>query len=93
MRKLLLTLMVVLVALVAFSQIVLTVAAGAVGQELELTKQAAEAYMSIHPDITVKVLDTPDMVQDRLGLYLQFPAQEPVSKASQGLPLLYQERV
>ncbi|HOI63207.1 MAG TPA: ABC transporter substrate-binding protein [Mesotoga sp.] len=72
MRKLLLTLMVVLVALVAFSQIVLTVAAGAVGQELELTKQAAEAYMSIHPDITVKVLDTPDMVQDRLGLYLQF---------------------
>jgi trehalose/maltose transport system substrate-binding protein len=64
--------MLVLVALVAFSQIVLTVAAGAVGQELELTKRAAEAYMKIHPDITVKVLDTPDMVQDRLGLYLQF---------------------
>jgi hypothetical protein len=31
--------MLVLVALVAFSQIVLTVAAGAVGQELELTNE------------------------------------------------------
>jgi trehalose/maltose transport system substrate-binding protein len=51
---------------------VITVAAGAVGQELELTRKAAEMYMEIHPDVTVRVLDTPDMVQDRLGLYLQF---------------------
>ncbi|WP_367356596.1 ABC transporter substrate-binding protein, partial [Mesotoga sp.] len=72
MKKVLLTLMVALFALVAVSETVITVAAGAVGQELELTKKAAEKYMEIHPDVTVRVLDTPDMVQDRLGLYLQF---------------------
>jgi len=72
MKKVLLTLMVAMFALVAVSETVITVAAGAVGQELELTKKAAEMYMEIHPDVTVKVLDTPDMVQDRLGLYLQF---------------------
>lgn len=64
--------MVALFALVALSQTVVTVAAGAVGQELELTRKSAERYMELHPDVTVKVLDTPDMVQDRLGLYLQF---------------------
>ena len=51
---------------------VVTIAAGAVGQELELTKAAAQRYMDAHPDVTVNVLDTPDLVQDRLGLYLQF---------------------
>jgi len=51
---------------------VVTIAAGAVGQELELTKAAAQRYMDAHPDVDVKVLDTPDLVQDRLGLYLQF---------------------
>lgn len=51
---------------------IITVAAGAVGQELELTKAAADRYMAQHPEVTIKVLDTPDMVQDRLGLYLQF---------------------
>jgi trehalose/maltose transport system substrate-binding protein len=72
MKKVLLTLMVVSFALMAISQTVITVAAGAVGQELELTRKAAEMYMEIHPDVTVRVLDTPDMVQDRVGLYLQF---------------------
>ena len=49
-----------------------TVAAGNVGQELELTKAAAQRYMDANPGVTVNVLDTPDFVQDRLGLYLQF---------------------
>lgn len=53
-------------------QVTITVAAGAVGQELELTKAAAQRYMDDHPNVTVNVLETPDMVQDRLGLYLQF---------------------
>jgi trehalose/maltose transport system substrate-binding protein len=53
-------------------QVTITVAAGSVGQELELTQQAAQRYMDMHPNVTVRVLDTPDMVQDRLGLYLQF---------------------
>jgi trehalose/maltose transport system substrate-binding protein len=49
-----------------------TVACGAVGIEKELTDQAADMYMQEHPDVEVKVLDTPDLATDRLGLYLQF---------------------
>jgi len=56
--------------------ITLTVLAGAVGQELELTKAAADRYMADHPNITVNVVDTPNFVEDRLGTYLQlFEAQ------------------
>jgi trehalose/maltose transport system substrate-binding protein len=52
--------------------------AGNVGQELELTKAAAERYMAANPDVTVEVVDTPDFVEDRLGVYLQlFEAQSP----------------
>ncbi len=50
----------------------ITVAAGAVGQELELTRAAAQRYMDANPGVTVEVLDTPDLADDRLGLYLQF---------------------
>ncbi|MGM0548173.1 MAG: ABC transporter substrate-binding protein [Bacillota bacterium] len=53
-------------------EISLTVAGGAVGQEKELTIKAAEMYMERNPNITVKVLETPDLANDRLGLYLQF---------------------
>ena len=42
MKKVLLAFMVALFALVAVSETIITVAAGAVGQELELTKKAAE---------------------------------------------------
>jgi trehalose/maltose transport system substrate-binding protein len=45
---------------------------GAVGQELELTTAAAERYMELHPNVTIEVFDTPDAVQDRLGVYLQY---------------------
>ncbi|MBN1966987.1 MAG: ABC transporter substrate-binding protein [Anaerolineae bacterium] len=48
-----------------------TVAAGAVGIELELAQEEAAAFMEACPNITVNVLETPDMVQDRLGFYLQ----------------------
>ncbi|MFZ0544683.1 MAG: ABC transporter substrate-binding protein [Candidatus Promineifilaceae bacterium] len=58
--------------------ITLRVFAGNVGQELELTKAAADEYMQMHPNITVEVVDTPDFVEDRLGTYLQlFEAQSP----------------
>ncbi len=50
----------------------ITVAAGAVGQELELTRAAAQRYMDANPGVTVEVLETPDLADDRLGLYLQF---------------------
>ncbi|MFW5961818.1 MAG: ABC transporter substrate-binding protein [bacterium] len=52
--------------------VVITVAAGAVGQELELTRAAAERYMEENPGVEVRVLETPDLAQDRMGLYLQF---------------------
>ncbi len=52
------------------------VAAGAVGQELELTLAAAADFMAACPNITVEVLETPDLATDRLGVYLQlFEAQ------------------
>ena len=56
----------------AVSAQTITVAAGAVGQELELTQAAAQRYMDANPGVTINVLDTPDMADDRLGLYLQF---------------------
>lgn len=62
----------------AGEEITLRVFAGNVGQELELTKAAADIYMEMHPNITVEVIDTPDFVEDRLGTYLQlFEAQSP----------------
>jgi trehalose/maltose transport system substrate-binding protein len=63
---------------VTTEEITLRVFAGNVGQELELTKAAADRYMAMHPNITVEVVDTPDFVEDRLGVYLQlFEAQSP----------------
>jgi trehalose/maltose transport system substrate-binding protein len=53
-------------------EVTITVAAGAVGQELELTQAAAARYMEAKPNVTVNVLETPDLANDRLGLYLQF---------------------
>ncbi|MBN1303003.1 MAG: ABC transporter substrate-binding protein [Anaerolineales bacterium] len=59
-------------------EITLRVFAGNVGQELELTKEAAGRYMVLHPEVNVEVVDTPDFVEDRLGVYLQlFEAQSP----------------
>ena len=57
--------------------------AGAVGQELELAQAAAQRYMDVQPQRHRQRLDTPDMVQDRLGLYLQFfEAQSPRSTST-----------
>ena len=59
-------------------EVTVVVAAGAVGQELELTQQAAADFMEACPNITVEVLETPDLATDRLGLYLQlFEAESP----------------
>lgn len=54
------------------NDITITVATGAVGIEYDLSVEAAQMYMEKNPHVKVTVLDTPDMVQDRLGLYLQF---------------------
>ncbi|MBX3143600.1 MAG: ABC transporter substrate-binding protein [Trueperaceae bacterium] len=75
MRKLAVALGIVLITSMAAAQTV-TVAAGAVGIELELTREAAARYMAQNPGVTVNVLETPDLADSRLGVYLQlFEAQ------------------
>lgn len=63
----------------AFAQdapVTINVLGSAVGQEQELTRASAQRYMAAHPNVTVKVLDLPDQVDDVLALYLQsFQAQ------------------
>jgi trehalose/maltose transport system substrate-binding protein len=66
-----LTLSFLLVFGLAVAQTV-TVAGGNVGQELQLTREAAQRYMEQNPGVTVRVLDTPDFADDRLAVYLQF---------------------
>lgn len=77
MKRMFVTLLAVVAAgSLAWAQTTITVAAGAVGQELELTRAAADRYMALHPDVTVNVVETPDFVDNRLGYYLQqFEAQ------------------
>ncbi len=74
MKKFLLVLLIAFIFIgVGLSEnVVLTVAAGAVGQELELCKEASDEFMKLYPCVEVKVLETPDLATDRLGLYLQF---------------------
>lgn len=52
-------------------EITLRVLAGNVGQELEMTNAVADRYMEMHPNVTIEVVDAPNLVQDRLGFYLQ----------------------
>jgi trehalose/maltose transport system substrate-binding protein len=53
-------------------KIIINLASGAVGNELELAQKAAAWYSQEHPTVEIRLLDTPDAAQDRLGLYLQF---------------------
>ena len=50
----------------------IVIAAGAVGVEFELVQEQADRYMAMCPNITVSLLETPDLATDRLGLYQQF---------------------
>ena len=52
--------------------VTINVATGAVGQELQIAQDGAKRYMDNHSNVTVTVLSTPDMVQDRLAVYRQF---------------------
>ena len=46
------------------------------GNELELAEAAATRYEELNPCVTIETVDTPDFVEDRLGVYLQlFEAQ------------------
>ncbi|MEL6271697.1 MAG: ABC transporter substrate-binding protein, partial [Chloroflexota bacterium] len=50
----------------------LVVAAGAVGDELAVLNRSLAMYMELCPNVTATALETPDLVTDRLGLYIQF---------------------
>ena len=49
--------------------VTLNVAAGAVGQELELTQKLLDRYMQRCPNATVHALQPPDLANDRFGFY------------------------
>lgn len=53
-------------------KVVINLISGAVGQELELNEKLAKEYMDSNPNVEIKIFDSPDAAQDRLGLYLQF---------------------
>jgi trehalose/maltose transport system substrate-binding protein len=53
-------------------KVTITIAAGAVGNENIETQASAERYMAANPNVEVRVLETPDLSTDRLGLYLQY---------------------
>lgn len=75
-----LSVLLVLLMLLVFSITVLaeeekttvTIAGGSVGIELELTKKAAKLFEEKHPNVEVEVFTTPDLSDDRKGLYLQY---------------------
>lgn len=50
----------------------LVVAAGAVGVELEFLNTMLAQYMALCPNVTASAFESPDLVNDRLGLYIQF---------------------
>ncbi|MFN2340661.1 MAG: extracellular solute-binding protein [Halanaerobium sp.] len=50
----------------------ITIAAGSVGIELELTKKAARMFEEEHPNVKVDFYTTPDLSDDRKGLYLPY---------------------
>ncbi len=50
----------------------LTIASGAVGQELDVLNRQLAQYTSQCPNVTVNVLEARSSVSDRIGLYQQF---------------------
>lgn len=50
----------------------IVVAAGAVGVEFDVLQEQAARYNEMCPNITITPLETPDLANDRLGLYQQF---------------------
>lgn len=57
----------------AFAEkISLTIASGTVATEIQEVRNLAAKFEAQNPGVEVKVLDTPELATDRLGLYLQF---------------------
>ncbi|SDC93476.1 ABC transporter substrate-binding protein [Geotoga petraea] len=73
MKKALVLLLAVVFVVSAFS-IEVSIAAGAVGKELELLYQQVEQFHKENPDITVKVLPMPNSSTSRHDLYVTYLA-------------------
>ena len=56
----------------AEKEVTIKVITGAVGQEYEMAQEIASRYMKENPNVTIEVFDSPDAVQDRLAVYLQY---------------------
>lgn len=50
----------------------LVIAAGAIGLDLQVLNESLAAYMELCPNVTASALESPDLVTDRRGLYIQF---------------------
>lgn len=50
----------------------LVIAAGAIGLDLQVLNQSLALYMELCPNVTASALESPDLVTDRQGLYIQF---------------------
>ena len=56
----------------AEKEVTIKLITGAVGQEYEIAREIASRYMKENPNVTIEVFDSPDAVQDRLAVYLQY---------------------
>ncbi|GAB4532716.1 MAG: ABC transporter substrate-binding protein [Anaerolineales bacterium] len=60
------------------NQVVIRIAAGAIGLEKSLTQEGAQRYMDAHPDVRVEVIDVPELTDERLKFYQPyFESQSP----------------
>jgi trehalose/maltose transport system substrate-binding protein len=50
----------------------LVIAAGAIGLDLQVLNAMLADYMALCPNVTASALESPDLVTDRRGLYIQF---------------------
>jgi len=56
----------------AEKEVTIRMISGSVGHELEVSQDIASLYMEENPNVTIEIFDSPDAVQDRLAVYLQY---------------------
>ncbi|RLC38891.1 MAG: ABC transporter substrate-binding protein [Candidatus Nealsonbacteria bacterium] len=66
--------MVFTISVFAFAEkeVTIRMISGSVGHELEVSQDIASLYMEENPNVTIEIFDSPDAVQDRLAVYLQY---------------------
>lgn len=56
----------------AEEKVTIRMISGSVGHELEVSQDIASLYMKENPNVNIEIFDSPDAVQDRLAVYLQY---------------------